>query len=168
MTHALSEIGKSAWYWLALLTLGAAMEGIALYFQYGLGYGPCVLCIHVRIYVMAFMLVALFALLMRHNTKLLFISHLTTFLLSLGLAERSWQTFGVERGFIEGACDMNSGLPDWFALDKWFPTVFEPWEPCGYTPELLMGITMAEGLLALSIAAITVSFIMTYLALTRR
>ena len=57
MMNTLNAIGKSVWYWLAILGLGAFMEAAALYFQYGLGYGPCVLCIHIRIYVMAIMLV---------------------------------------------------------------------------------------------------------------
>lgn len=167
MTHAPSGKGITTVYWLLVLIFGMAMEAIALYFQYGLGYGPCVLCIHVRIYVMAFMLVALIALLSRHNRLMNILTSVTGLGLAIGLAERSWKTFGVERGFIEGACDMDSGLPNWFALDKWFPTVFEPWEPCGYTPELLFGITMAEGLIALSVVAILTSLYMCYTALRR-
>jgi disulfide bond formation protein DsbB len=167
MMHAPSGKGITTVYWLLVLIFGMAMEGIALYFQYGLGYGPCVLCIHVRIYVMAFMLVALIALLSRHSRLMNILTSVTGLGLAIGLAERSWKTLGVERGFIEGACDMDSGLPNWFALDKWFPTVFEPWEPCGYTPELLFGITMAEGLIALSVVAILTSLYMCYTALRR-
>ncbi|MDI3325672.1 disulfide bond formation protein B [Pontibacterium granulatum] len=147
--------GKStSFYWSLVLVLGIAMEAIALYFQYGLDYGPCVLCIHIRIYVLGFILLALLALTTQGSKPMRVLTGLTGVGLAAGMAERSWKTFGVERGFIEGACDMDSGLPDWFALDKWFPTVFEPWEPCGYTPELLFDITMAEGLLAVSAAAI--------------
>lgn len=147
--------GKStSFYWSLVLVLGIAMEAIALYFQYALDYGPCVLCIHIRIYVLGFILLAITALAMQKSPSTLRVVSLINVTLAIGMAERSWKTFGVERGFIEGACDMDSGLPDWFALDQWFPTVFEPWEPCGYTPELLFGITMAEGLLVFSAAAI--------------
>jgi len=45
---------------------------------------------------------------------------------------------------------MQSGLPAWFSPDQWWPTLFEIWEPCGYTPVLLFGITMAEALVAFS------------------
>ena len=74
--------------------------------------------------------------------------------LMIGLLERSYQLLGVERGFIMGDCSMNSGLPAWFALDKWLPSVFKVWEPCGYTPEILFGVTMAEALMFISILLI--------------
>ena len=72
-------------------------------------------------------------------------------ILSAGLLERSYQLFGVERGFIMGSCTMESGLPAWFALDEWLPVVFQVHEPCGYTPELFFGITMAEALIVVSL-----------------
>ncbi|MGB0468657.1 MAG: disulfide bond formation protein B [Pontibacterium sp.] len=162
MKQALAKLATGSTYWLLMLILGIAMEVVALYYQYGLDYGPCVLCIHVRIYVMGFILVALFGLFSHKHKGLRLSAHIITLLLSLGLTERSWMTLGVERGFIEGACDMNSGLPAWFALDKWFPAVFEPWEPCGYTPELLMGITMAEGLMIICPVTIIVSILMIF------
>ena len=68
-----------------------------------------------------------------------------------GLAERSYQLYGVEQGFIMGSCEMASGLPAWFALDKWIPAIFEVQTTCGYTPELFFKITMAETLLVYSV-----------------
>ncbi|MEK7991703.1 MAG: disulfide bond formation protein B [Thiotrichaceae bacterium] len=165
MTQLLTKASRSVWYWLMMLLLGATMEGVALFFQHQLDYGPCALCIHVRIYIMAFMLVALFALLVKNNKILRTLTHITTLLLSFGLMERSWNLLGTERGFIEGSCSMILGFPDWFALDKWLPNVFEPWEPCGYTPELLFGITMAEGLILTSVSAIIVTAIMSLYSL---
>ncbi len=55
---------------------------------------------------------------------------------------------------------MDSSLPNWFALDKWWPTVFEVMEPCGYTPELLFGITMAEALVVFSILMLLTHFLL--------
>ena len=151
MLEKLTCFSRSSWYWLGLITLGLSMEAIALYYQYVLDYGPCVLCIHVRIWIFAMILVALLGFLTRKQRGLSKLTHLLILATGLGLAERSWQTLAVERGWIIDACSMDSGLPDWFALDQWFPTVFEPWEPCGYTPELLFRITMAEGLMAFSV-----------------
>jgi disulfide bond formation protein DsbB len=62
---------------------------------------------------------------------------------------------------------MKLGFPDWIALDKWLPSVFEPWEPCGYTPELLFGITMAEGLIVVSVTAILVTAMMSVYSLKK-
>lgn len=167
MGSILTRMGASPISWLVVLVLGLAMEGIALYFQYVLGYGPCVLCIHIRIYIAGLILVAAVALAARKGRAALITCLALTLALSAGMAERSWLTLGVERGFIEGACDMNTGLPAWFALDKWFPQVFEPWEPCGYTPELLFGITMAEGLIVFSVLAVITSAALLIAALRR-
>jgi protein dithiol:quinone oxidoreductase len=149
MFNRLSILGRNAWYWLAMILLGLSLEGIALYYQYALGYGPCVLCVHIRLWLAGFILacvVGLFGCGWAPTRKL---AQLLSFVTMLGLLERSWMTLGVERGWIEGSCSMESGLPAWFTPEQWLPYVFEIWEPCGYTPELpLAGITMAEALLA--------------------
>ena len=167
MTNFLTKTSKSVWYWLAILVLGIAMEMVALFYQYQLHYGPCAVCIHVRIYVLGFIVVALLTISVRQYRGLRVIAHLTTLLLSLGLAERAWNLLGTERGFIEGACGMMLGMPSWFALDKWLPSMFEPWEPCGQTPPLLFGISMAEGLVVFSVFAILTTAIMTLFALKK-
>ena len=147
----LLNIGKTPWYWIILGLGGFAMEAIALFYQYRLDYWPCVLCIHVRIWVLALILTAVLGFFSRRRQRLLLLAHAATVVIGLGLLERSWKLLGVERGTLEGSCSMDSGLPPWFALDQWFPWLFKVWEPCGYTPELLFGITMAEALVALSV-----------------
>lgn len=74
-----------------------------------------------------------------------------------GVTERAYQLLGTERGWTFGSCDFDLGLPHWLALQEWFPAMFKVWEACGYTPELLFGVTMAEGLLALSSSLALVS-----------
>lgn len=150
MWHKLARMGGSGGYWLALLLLGLAMEGMALFYQYRLDYAPCVLCIHVRIWVLGLTVVAAVALGLRRHPLWLAVLHGLVALLMGGMLERSWQLLGTERGWIFGSCNMDAGLPAWFALDRWFPAVFEVKEACGYTPELLFGVTMAEGLLLVS------------------
>ena len=150
MLKSVTRIGASVWYWLGLIALGVAMLAVALIYQYQLDYWPCVLCIHTRIWVMAATLVAIIVLFVRKSWLLLTLGHLFFTVTMVGLLERSWMLLGVERGFLEGSCDFNLGLPNWLALDQWFPSVFKVWESCGYTPELLFGVTMAEGLLVLS------------------
>ena len=60
-----AKIGNSAAYWVLLLVIGLCFESVALYYQYVLELQPCVLCIQVRIWVMALILVALVAFWMR-------------------------------------------------------------------------------------------------------
>ena len=150
----LLEASQSIWYWLALALGGVVVEVVALYYQYALDEWPCVLCIHVRIWVFALILVAIFGAVVRNMVRLSIIGYVAVVATGIGMFERSWILLGVERGTIFGACSMESGLPAWFALDKWFPLLFEVQASCGYTPEILFGITMAESLVIISISLI--------------
>jgi disulfide bond formation protein DsbB len=152
--------GGSAWYWLAIIVVGVVLEGSALYYQYALNYYPCVLCIHVRIWVMGAILAGVFGLLARHSRPALLSAHAFSVVMFAGLLERSYMTLAVERLWTEGSCSMDAGLPSWFALDQWFPAIFEVQEACGYTPEVIFGITMAEALVVLAAGAVVVSLVM--------
>ena len=145
LTH-LFETRNSA-IWLVLIGLCLVMEAIALYYQYQLNEPPCVVCIHVRILVASLILLLGAGYLIR---PFLFarVMVLMALLVNSGiLIERSLELLGTERGLIIGSCSFNLGLPTWLALDQWFPFIFKVHTSCGYTPELLFGMTMAEGLL---------------------
>ncbi len=146
----LKQLSRGKLYWALLLILGISLESTALYYQYVLDEWPCVLCIHIRIWVMGFTLLALLALLIKHSGWLTGCFHIANSLLMIGYVERSWKTLAVERGWIFSDCNMESGLPAWFALDKWFPAVFEVKASCGYTPYIIFQISMAEILMVFS------------------
>ena len=168
MLRNLIVISNSKWYWIALIVLGVLMESSALFYQYVLEELPCVLCIHVRIWVMAFSLVALMALFLRHTWYWQIIAHALVTAIMVGLFERSYMLLGTERGFVIASCNMDPGLPDWFALDKWFPLIFKVWDSCGYTPELLFGITMAEALIAMSGFLVIISCVLTLVSVVNK
>lgn len=150
MLNRISAIARSPWYWAALIVMGLSMEAVALYYQYGLDLGPCFHCIYSRIWILGMVLVAVPGLaLHRFAIANIFLHALNTGLM-FGLLHTSQQLLATERHTIFGSCDMVLGLPSWFALDSWFPSVFAVWEPCSETPELLFGITMAEGLTVFS------------------
>jgi len=150
MKEFLVNLSTQRRYWAALILIGAALEGGALYYQYFLDEWPCVLCIHVRIWVVAFMLLAMVAIFCTSSIVATRIVHFLNVGIMVGLLERSWKVLAVERGWIFGDCDMDLGMPAWFALDKWFPSLFEVQTACGYTPLILFDITMAESLLVIS------------------
>jgi disulfide bond formation protein DsbB len=162
------QISENKGFWLGLLALGVSFETIALFYQYYLDYPPCVLCIHARIWVLGMIIVSLLALFIYKNWIGLFTMQVLMTLLSAGLFERSYQLLGIERGFIFGSCSMESGLPTWFALDDWFPSVFKVWEPCGYTPELLFGVTLAEALIVVSSILLLLSSVLTLSLIVNR
>ena len=61
-------------------------------------------------------------------------------------------------GFVFSDCGFDLGLPAWLAIEEWLPWLFRVEASCGYTPELIFGITMAEALMVLSVLLLLVSF----------
>ena len=144
-------------YWAALVLVGIALEGAALYYQYVLDEWPCVLCIHVRLFVFAFVVLGLIAIFCTRSTLLMRFAHGLSVIIMVGLLERSWQVLAVERGWVFGNCELDLGTPSWFAPDKWLPSLFEVQTSCGYTPLILFNITMAEVLLVFSASLLIIS-----------
>ncbi len=157
MKQFLISLSGQRRYWAALILIGIALEAAALYYQYVLDEWPCVLCIHIRIWIVAFILLGVVALLDTRSRLLMRTAHGLNTLIMAGLLERSWRVLAVERGWVFGDCDMDLGMPAWFALDKWIPPLFEVQTSCGYTPLLFSGITMAEVLLVFSVALLIIS-----------
>ncbi len=168
MRDRLKQIANGSFYWIALILLALSMEGVALFYQYRLDYWPCVLCIHVRVWLLGLIVVGVMGLLARYLRGPRVLAQMLVAVVGAGMLERSLKLLGTERGTIEGSCAMESGLPAWFALDKWFPSVFQVMEPCGYTPELLFGVTMAEALVVFSIGLLALGVVMTIVTLTTR
>jgi disulfide bond formation protein DsbB len=137
--------------WAGIFLVGVAMLATALFYQYVMDTAPCVLCVHARLWVAG--LVVLSAIGFSTSSKLVLQPVLAIVALgfAVGLGETSYGLLSTERGWEIGSCTFDAGLPAWFALDEWLPAVFMPLEPCGYTPELLFGVTMAEGLMGISI-----------------
>jgi len=160
MMDAAIRFSQHRTYWVLLLLLGITLEGVALYYQYALDEWPCVLCIHIRIWVLGFILVAIIGMLTSGYSTIDRILHLLNSVIMIGLVERSWQLLAVERGWVFGDCVMDAGLPPWFALDSWFPFMFEVQTGCGYTPLIVMNISMAEILMVMSVLLLVVSLVL--------
>lgn len=157
MKQLLINLSMQRRYWAALVLVGIALEGAALYYQYALDEWPCVLCIHVRLFVFAFILLGLIAIFCTRSALLMRFAHGLNVIIMVGLLERSWQVLAVERGWVFGDCELELGTPAWFAPDKWLPSLFEVQTSCGYTPLILFNITMAEVLLVFSASLLIIS-----------
>jgi disulfide bond formation protein DsbB len=162
----LEKFGNSATYWVLLVVIGLSFESVALYYQHVLELQPCVMCIQVRIWVMALIFVSLAAIWVRRNRFMKLLAHMLTVVIAIGLLERSYQLLGTERGFTFNDCGLELGMPAWFAIDTWFPAMFKVQTSCGYTPELLFGITMAEALIVSSSVFLLWSVVMVVSALS--
>ena len=151
------SILTTRWYWALLFLLGLFMEGVALYWQYVVGDEPCQICIHVRVWVAAFTLLALLMFLLPRQRIVNLIGHLLAVVCMFGLLERCKYLLDVENGKGEGSCQFFLGFPEWFALDAWFPSVFEVHNLCGFTPEMWFGVSMAQWLIVASVGLVLAS-----------
>ena len=146
----LKNISHSRWYWRAVRAMGVVMLVVALIYQHLLGERPCLLCIQIRLWVSLLVLVSFAGLLLRQNKLMNSIAHSLVVMISLGFVERSYQLLGTERGFIFSDFGFDLGLPAWFAIDQWLPSVYYVQTACGYTLELILGVIMAAALMLFS------------------
>jgi disulfide bond formation protein DsbB len=137
-------------FWITLIILGLSLELIAVFYQYVLDEPPCILCIHFRLLVVLLIIFAFLGLLFRSTKRGRILLSSSLLVIFAGMLERAYVLLGTERGFVKGECAATLNFPDWIAVDKWLPSFFEPWTSCGQTPQLFLGITMAEALTAFS------------------
>jgi len=140
---------------------------VALYYQYALGDEPCQVCIHARLWVVAFILIGLIMLIAPQITLLRFLGNLGVIIAGAGLFERARYLYRLENGIGDGSCQFQLGMPDWFAVDRWMPWLFEVRNLCSFTPEMLLGLSMAETLMALGAGVCLVAIYTAVLDLRR-
>ena len=161
MLEKLARWNRSAGFWLSLIILCFALEAAALVYQYVFYYDPCVLCVHIRAWILGILIAAIAGLFLRKHRLGLLIANLLVLLFSAGFVERAYQTLGTEMGFVTGACSMNPHYPSFLPLHQWLPSVFEPLTSCGYTPWVIPQVlSMAQTLMAISVTLFVVMLVM--------
>ena len=132
-----------------LAIAGSALLAVALYYQYVLGDEPCQVCIHARLWVVAFILIALVMLVTSQHRVLRVVANIGVVVACVGLTERARYLYRLENGIGDGSCQFQLGMPDWFAVDQWMPWLFEVRNLCSFTPTMLFGLSMAESLMGI-------------------
>lgn len=166
--NSLINIAHSSWFWILTIIAGLTLLVVALSYQYILDELPCVLCIQIRLWISLLVVLSIIALFIHRYHIPNFIAHLCVFVIAIALTERSYQLLGTERGFLFGDCGFTSGLPAWFAIEEWLPWLYRIETSCGYTPEIIFGITMAEALMVLSVFLLVLSFCVTLASFKKR
>ena len=137
-------------FWAVLLIVCVAMMAVALFYQYWLGYEPCVLCVHIRAWVIALGLISAAALIIPSAGF-----RVVSLLASIGVIgmfiENVTDLWLIETGRKMGSCSWSAGFPDYLPLNEWAPFLFEIGGICGQSPDMLFGITMAESLLGVTL-----------------
>jgi disulfide bond formation protein DsbB len=149
--NKLTSVFNSRRYWAGLALIGVAALAVALYYQYGVGDEPCQVCIHARLWVVALVLTGAVMCLLPLNRGTQLVANLVVLVSGAGLGERAWYLYQLENGIGNGSCQFELGMPDWFAVDRWFPSLFEVRNLCSFTPEMLLGLSMAESLMLFAI-----------------
>lgn len=153
----ITELSQNRWYWLMIIAGGVTLLSVALFYQHYLEEWPCVLCIHVRLWITLLVFVACLGLFSMGNKTINAGAHVLLVMVSVGLVERSYQLLGTEKGFVFGDCGFSLGMPSWFAIEEWLPWLYKVETSCGYTPEIIFGITMAEALMLFSVSLFLLS-----------
>ncbi|WP_018013851.1 disulfide bond formation protein B [Teredinibacter turnerae] len=143
------------WPWLTVIAVCVGLEAGALYFQEIVGLYPCELCIYTRVWLTGMALVALIGIFVRGFTWPRRLALLALFGLTLALCRTTWKLLGIDYGFgNDGACSLVANFPSWAPLDQWWPMLFMIQDACSATPEVMFGLSMADGL-----AGVCVGFI---------
>ena len=133
---------RSAWFLLACSSL--ALELTALYFQYGMGQQPCVLCVYERLAVAGLYIEGIIAI---YAPRALFsVRHL-----DLQMNPAPWKQ-----------CEVVPDFPEMMPLHKWLPSIFGPTGSCNDSQWSLFGNSMVQWLVfifAVYVVVLTLMFI---------
>ncbi len=141
---------KGKGFWWALFALGSGLLAAALYWQYVIGDDPCQVCIQARLWAVALGLLGAVMLLLPESLLTRLTGLILAFTASAGMGERAYYLYEIENFRGDGSCEFTLGMPSWFAVDQWFPALFEVRNICSYTPEIAFGISMAEALIGIA------------------
>ena len=146
---------RSAWFLLAFSSL--ALESTALYFQYGMGLQPCVLCVYERLAMIGLFIAGMIGALAPRS----FIVRLIA--LALGL-------FSCIKGLLISLrhldlqmnpapwkqCEFVPNFPETLPFHQWFPAIFNPTGTCNNSQWSLFGLTMVQWLVFIFVAYVLV------------
>ncbi len=150
MIESLFQFSQKRGSWFILMLAALSLELTALYFQYGMDLHPCILCVYQRTAVAGIFLAGLIGL----------ASPATPWIRWLGLmlwaGSAIWGlSLTIEHVAIQtdptlaGECEFLANYPNWFKLDEWLPTVFEPTGSCDEIQWRFLGFTMPQSMLGI-------------------
>lgn len=158
--NAVGRLAQRWQSWAAVIAICVALEAGAVYYQEALMYFPCELCVYTRVWIAAIGLLAvvgLFVRTLRWPVRAVLVGEIA---LCLGLAGVVWKLLALDYGFADaGACNLYAQFPSWAPLDDWLPMLFRVQATCGETPEVLFGLSMGDGL-----AAVTLGWLVAFTA----
>lgn len=133
------------WPWLLLGTSALLLEFAALYFQYGMGLEPCVMCIYQRAAVAGLALSGFVGAIAPQNVLVrttAFAGWFTAAIWGLFIAYEHVQMQNPDNFLLAMSCDVFPNFPSWMAIHEWFPSVFEARGTCDTIDWQFLGQSM--------------------------
>lgn len=146
LLSSLLKLERHFGLWLFIFILTSASMGVALFYQYAMAWDPCVICIHIRVYMLGLMALSLLMIFLSRFKFIRLLGFIAQSALAIPLFLTCRELYRIEVGLQQAGCMFNAGLPAWFDLEVWLPSIFEVRSACGDSPVLLFDITMAEAL----------------------
>ncbi|SEL85447.1 Thiol:disulfide interchange protein DsbB [Colwellia chukchiensis] len=158
----LSQLALKPRAWQLLAVSALSFELMALYFQYGMGLEPCIMCVYQR--------TAIWGIFLAGVVGAFTCQWPIMRLIAYGL----WGTGAIWGGLIAlehvdmqastmsflFSCEFTPNFPSWAPLHQWLPALFEATGDCGDIKWQFLGFTMPQVMVAIfagySLALITV------------
>lgn len=138
--------GRGAWFLLLLSCL--VLEGIALYFQHGMGLVPCVMCIYERVALFGIGIAGLIGVIAPRFLFFRFIAIIVWIFsavrgLQLAIQHTDYQL----NPSPWNQCAIRVDFPSTLPLNEWFPNVFEAGGSCSDIKWQMFGYSMPQWLI---------------------
>ena len=150
MLITLKTLSTKRSFWLFLIFSVLALEGAAVYFQYGMGLAPCVMCVYER----AALFVILGACVIGILAPQFLILRLLSFLIGIisalkGLAIALKHTDYQLHPGPWNQCSAFAEFPKSLPLDSLIPSLFHPYGECSDVVWSFLGLSMAQWLIVI-------------------
>lgn len=148
MLSVIKAISKNRIAWLLLIISCSVLEVIALYFQYGMGLAPCVMCIYERVALLVILLSGVIGFFFPHiallrGTALLIGAYGAYRGMLLAIKHTDYQLHPAPWN----QCSPFVDFPKMFPLDDWLPAFFAPSGDCSKISWQLWGLSMPQWLI---------------------
>jgi disulfide bond formation protein DsbB len=142
--------------WLLVFGSALVLEMLALYFQYGMGLDPCVLCVYQRGAVLGIAIGGLIGAIYPQQLVVRAAGYL-----AIAASAALGLRFALQHVAVIGGSSFECGFlpdfPSWLPLHEWLPSLFQPTGMCGEIDWTFFGLAMPEvmiGVFAVYLAAI--------------
>ncbi len=165
----IAKLAESRQPWILLFATAFILEAVALYFQYGMGLEPCIMCIYQRTAVFGIMIAALVPILMNNTLGrgMGFIGWGVSAFWGLQIAVEHVDKQTALNPFF-AACEIVPNFPAFMPLHEWIPSFFAATGDCGDIDWQFLTLSMPQWMIAIFAAYAAVFVLVLGIRLLKR